>query len=263
MRLRYFLYNAFVIEEAATKIAIDPGINLWIGKLNSLIPKVEWGDVTHVLATHGDPDHYWYVDRVARSANAPVVCGKALVKENGKERVLLDPRKRGIRYSTKLDRLYPLEVGQSVDVDGVRIEGIKTVHGPLALSFFFGLLRHEIAPGPGERIGLGSIGFKITVGGTTLVNLGDTLLQQEWEGLKADVLMIPIGGRLPKNTMNEDEALAAVELISPKLVIPCHYDGAFFWIRDGNSADVRYFKKQVESRGAECRIMGYGEEITI
>lgn len=263
MRIKYFQYNAFLVEEATTKIAIDPGLNLWIGKLNSLIPKSEWGDVTHVLATHGDPDHCWYVDRVARSAKAPVICGKALVKENGQERLLLDPRKRRIRYSTKLDRLYPLEVGQAVDVDGVRIEGIKTVHGPLVLSLFFGLLRHEIAPGPGERIGMGNIGFKITVGETTLVNLGDTLLQQEWEGLKADVLMIPIGGRLPKNTMNEDEALAAVELIAPKLVIPCHYDGAFFWIRDGNSADVRYFQKQVESRGAECRVMGYGEEITI
>ena len=35
MKLRYFLYNTFLIECGATKIAIDPGLNLWIGKLNS------------------------------------------------------------------------------------------------------------------------------------------------------------------------------------------------------------------------------------
>lgn len=108
---------------------------------------------------------------------------------------------------------------------------------------------------------MGAIGFKITVGDTTLVNLGDTLIQKEWEGLKADVLMIPIGGRIAKNTMNEDEALAAVRLISPKLVIPCHYNGAFFWKMNVNPADVRYFQKQVENMGIECRIMGNGDEI--
>lgn len=38
---------------------------------------------------------------------------------------------------------------------------------------------------------------------------GDTLIQKEWEGLKPDILMIPIGGRIAKNTTNEDEALEA------------------------------------------------------
>jgi len=42
MKLKHFLYNAFLIEDATTKIAIDPGLNLWMGKLNSLIPKSEW-----------------------------------------------------------------------------------------------------------------------------------------------------------------------------------------------------------------------------
>jgi len=261
MKLRYFLYNAFLIEDAKTKIAIDPGLNLWIGKLNSLIPKSEWSSITHILATHGDPDHCWYIDRVAQSSKAPVVCGKELVKTEVEERFLLDPRNRGIHYSTKLDRLYPLDVGETMDVDGIRIAGLKAIHGPVVVYFLFGLLRREFAPGPGERVGLGAIGFKITVGDTTLVNLGDTLIQKEWEGLNPDMLMIPIGGRIAKNTMNENEALEAVELISPKLVIPCHYNGAFFWKRNVNPADDGYFKKQVENMGIECRIMGYGDEI--
>lgn len=261
MKLRYFLYNAFLIEDVATKIAIDPGLNLWIGRLNSLIPKSEWSNVTHILATHGDPDHYWYVDRVAQSSKAPVICGKELVKTEGEDKFLIGPRKRGVQYSTRLDRIYALDVGEIINVDGVKIQGLKSVHGPVVVYFLFGLIRREFAPGPGERVGLGAIGFKITVGDTTLVNLGDTLIQKEWEGLKVDVLMIPIGGRIAKNTMNEDKALAAVRFISPKLVIPCHYNGAFFWKRNVNPADVRYFQKQVENIGIECRIMGNGDEI--
>jgi L-ascorbate metabolism protein UlaG (beta-lactamase superfamily) len=261
MRLRYFLYNAFLIEDVATKIAIDPGLNLWIGKLNTLIPQSAWSSVTHILTTHGDPDHYWNVDRVAQSSKAPVVCGKELVKTEGEEKFLLDPRKRGVAYSTRLDRIYALDIGETIDVDGVKIQGLKSVHGPVVVYFLFGLVRREFAPGPGERVGMGAIGFRITVGDTTLVNLGDTLIQREWEGLNPDILMIPIGGRIAKNTMNEDEALEAVRLISPKLVIPCHYNGNFFWKRNVNPADDRYFKKQVENLGIECRIMGYGDEI--
>jgi L-ascorbate metabolism protein UlaG (beta-lactamase superfamily) len=261
MKLRYFLYNAFLIEDVATKIAIDPGLNLWIGKLNSLIPKSEWSNVTHILATHGDPDHYWYIDRVAQSSKAPVVCGKELVKTEGEDRFLLGPRKRGVQHSKRLDRIYALDVGETINVDGVKIQGLKSVHGPVVVYFLFGLIRREFVPGPGERVGMGAIGFQITVDDTTLVNLGDTLIQKEWKGLNPDILMIPIGGRIAKNTMNEDEALEAVKLTSPKMVIPCHYNGAFFWKRNVNSADDRYFKKQVENMGIECRIMCYGDEI--
>lgn len=261
MRLRFFLYNAFLIEDAARKIAIDPGLNLWIGKLNSLIPKSEWSSVTHILATHADPDHYWFVDKVAKTSQAPVVCEKELLKMEGEDKLLLDPRKRGIQYSTRLHRMYGLDVGETIDVDGVQIRGLKSVHGPLVVYFLFGFVRREFAPGPGERIGKGAIGFQITVGDTTLVNLGDTLIQKEWEGLNPDVLIIPIGGRIAKNTMNEDEALEAIGLISPKLVIPCHYNGAFFWKRNVNPAHVQYFKTQVENMGVDCRIMGYGDEI--
>lgn len=261
MKIKYFSYNTFLIEHSKTKIAIDPGLNLWIGKLDSLIPKSEWADITHILATHGDPDHYWHIDRVAQSSKAPVICGKEIVKTQGDDQLLLDPRKRGIQYSTKLERIYPLDVGETIEVDGVKIQGLKSVHGPLVVNFLFGLIRHEFTPGPGERVGLGAIGFKITLGDTTLVNLDDSMIQKEWEGLNPDILMIPIGGRIAKNTMNEDEALEAIQFISPKLVIPCHYNEAFFWKKNCNPADDRFFKKRVEDMGIECRIMGYGDEI--
>ena len=58
MTITHFLYNAFLIEENDIKLAIDPGQNLWMFKLESLIPKSEWPTITHVFITHGDPDHH-------------------------------------------------------------------------------------------------------------------------------------------------------------------------------------------------------------
>ncbi len=49
MKIKHYLYNTFLIEEGNTKIAIDPGQNLWMFKLQSLIPKSEWNDITHIL----------------------------------------------------------------------------------------------------------------------------------------------------------------------------------------------------------------------
>ena len=80
MKIKHFLYNSFLIENGMNKIAIDPGQYFSIINLRSLIPKTEWVSITHILITHGDPDHHWQSDRVAEASNAPVVCGKYLVK---------------------------------------------------------------------------------------------------------------------------------------------------------------------------------------
>ena len=262
MKIRHFWYNAFIIENNKFKIAIDPGQNLWLFKLGSLIPKSEWSSITHILVTHGDPDHYWNADRVAEAAEAPVICGGKLVKKVGAETLLAAPRGRGIQHSTHLEKVYPIDVGESVNLDDVKIEGLKAVHGPLVVKFF-GLKLLDEKPGPGERIGLGAIGFKINIDNKVIVNLGDSLLQKEWQGLKPDILMIPIGGQETKNTMNVEEALEAVKMMSPKKVIPCHYNCGFLWSRKLNSANPDAFKYGVEKMGIECIIMQYGDEILV
>ena len=76
MKIKHYLYNTFIIEDHKTKIAIDPGQNLGLFNLKSLIPKSEWESITHLLITHGDPDHHWQSDRVAEVSNAHVVWEK-------------------------------------------------------------------------------------------------------------------------------------------------------------------------------------------
>ena len=96
------------------------------------------------------------------------------------------------------------------------------------------------------------------------MNLGDTILLDEWESLSADVLMLPIGGLGNSTwTMDVNEALEAVELISPKCVIPCHYNVPFLWKRMFAVADDQRFKREVERLGVECKIFRYGETLIV
>ncbi len=91
---------------------------------------------------------------MAEASGAPIICGKDLVRRIGSETFLLAPRGRGIKYDTPLEKVFPLDVGEAVTLDGVTIEGLKAVHGPIAIKLFG--RRIEQRPGPGERVGLGA-----------------------------------------------------------------------------------------------------------
>jgi L-ascorbate metabolism protein UlaG (beta-lactamase superfamily) len=262
VKITHYLYNAFLIEKAAAKIAIDPGQNLWLLKLRSLIPESEWLSVTHIVITHGDPDHHWHSDRLAEKSGAHVICGKELTKTVNNQTLVIDPRGRGMTSWVQFENLHPLEVGESITLDGVRFEALRSKHGPIAIPVLGFTVKRQ--PGPDERVGLGSTGFKITIGDRTVVNLGDSLLLQEWKGLAPDVLMLPIGG-LGQNTwtMDVSEALEAVKLIAPRIVIPCHYNVPLFWKRKFAVADDDLFKQAAKKLGVECHILGSGEVLEI
>ena len=262
MRITHYLYNAFLVDAGDKRIAIDPGQNLWIFGLRSLIPKEEWPTVTHIVITHGDPDHHWQSDRVARASGAHVVCGKDLTKTLDGETLVIDPRGRGLTSWARFENLHPLDVGESTVLDGVTFEGVRSVHGPIAVPLLGFTIRQK--PGPGERVGLGSIGFTLTIGTHSILPLGASLLLNEWQGLRPTVLMLPIGGLGQDTwTMDVDDALQAVELIDPKLVIPCHYSVPFLWKRKFAIADDMKFRREVEALGKKCTILGAGDSATV
>ena len=262
MRITHYLYNAFLVEEGGARVVIDPGQNLWIFGLRSLIPKEEWPTATHIVITHGDPDHHWQSDRVARVSGAHVVCGIDLTKIQDGETLVIDPRGRALTSWVRFENVHPLDVGESIVLDGVTFEAVRSVHGPIAVPLLGFTIRQN--PGPDERVGLGSMGFKITIGNKSILNLGDSLLLTDWEGLRPTVLMLPIGG-FGQNTwtMDVDDALQAVELIDPELVIPCHYSIPFLRKREFAVADDVRFKREVEALGKTCSILAAGDVATV
>ena len=93
MKITFYGYNAFIIEGDSKKIAIDPGVLcFYYFRMTTLIPKREWDDITHILVTHGDPDHYWNTDRVAKTSNALVVFNRSMIKAVAGKQLALGPR---------------------------------------------------------------------------------------------------------------------------------------------------------------------------
>ena len=265
MEITFFGYNTFLIKSKNKKILIDPGGGFYLfkGWLKTLVPKEEWPDITHIFVTHGDPDHYWHVDRIAEKSGAPVICNKTMVKEDGSKSLLLGPRNKGLAFTTEIKNLYTIVPLETINVDGVKITGIQTAHGPL--QFKIGPFSKALHPCPNERVGWGAIGFQIRINQKTIVNLGDTIIHRdEWKTISSpDVLMIPIGGREVHNTMDENEALETVEMIKPKMVIPCHYNCGGLHRKNANPADAKYFHDEVKKLGFDCARLKEGESIQL
>ena len=232
-------------------------------RFTSLIPKSEWEDITHIFVTHGDPDHYWHADRMAAVSHAPIICNKTMLKEVNGKKLMLGPRDRGVDFTTEFEKYHTLSVHETIEVDGMSITGVKATHGSLIIKL--GPFSKTIKPGPQERIGWGAIGFKILLNGKIIVNLGDTLLHaEEWKSINGpDVLMIPIGGKAVQNTMDVPEALQAIQVMKPKLVIPCHYDCPAFFTEKYNPADEVEFRNGVEELGIQCAILHKGDSISV
>ncbi|RLE48051.1 MBL fold metallo-hydrolase [Candidatus Woesearchaeota archaeon] len=81
---------------------------------------------------------------------------------------------------------------------------------------------------------------------------GDTDFIPEMKDIKADIVVLPVGGTY---TMGAEEAAKAAEIIKPKIAIPCHYGSVV-----GTKDDALYFKELVEEKGIKCVILEPGIE---
>ena len=61
--------------------------------------------------------------------------------------------------------------------------------------------------------------------------------------------------------MDEIEALKAIEIIKPKMVIPMHYNCPMLFTKNGNPADDLLFKKESGKLGIECVILKKGQAV--
>ncbi len=73
------------------------------------------------------------------------------------------------------------------------------------------------------------LGFIVTVEGKRIYYCGDTDFIPEMKQIKADIIIVPVGGTY---TMTAEEAANAVNAIKPELAIPIHYDDIVGSLRD-------------------------------
>jgi len=97
-----------------------------------------------------------------------------------------------------------LKPGQEVTVHGITVQAIP--------AYNIGKAYHPKASQ--------WIGFLLTVEGKTIYYGGDTDLIPEMQSIRADIVILPVGGTY---TMTAKEAAEAVNLIRPEVAIPIHY----------------------------------------
>jgi L-ascorbate metabolism protein UlaG (beta-lactamase superfamily) len=198
-----------------------------------------------------------------KASGAPIIVNESMIEQKNGEALMLGPRSKGLAFDTPVSHYHTIRPFENIDVDGMKIGGIKTTHGPLTIKV--GPFKKTEFPGADERIGWGSIGFRINYKGKTVVNLGDThILPEDWKKIDSpDVLMLPIGGGKVGNTMDENDALEAARIIRPKLLIPTHYNCPMLFSKNGNPADDQLFSREVEKLGVECVILKKGQSVQI
>jgi L-ascorbate metabolism protein UlaG (beta-lactamase superfamily) len=222
MDITWLGHSAFTIKSGETDILIDPFLT---GNPKASTTADELSP-NHILLSHGHQDHYGDIVDIAKRTGATVVAPTEIAGELGEQGVenTLDPN-----------------CGGTVTFDWGWVKMTPAWHTSTTPN-------GTVCTPMGLLIGLEDKVVYFT--GDTALFSDMKLVAQRGDGV--DIAILPIGGHY---TMDRHDAVAAVELIAPKTVIPCHF-GTFPAVE----TDAEAFKADVESStGASCVVLAPGE----
>lgn len=153
----------------------------------------------HVLCTHGHFDHFADAVAVARNTGATMVGAFELVS---------------FAESKGVASVHAMNIGGAVTLPFGRVKMTPAVHTGSIFDADTGGTGGYAEPG----------GFLVTLpSGVRLYHAGDTALTRDFELLagQVDVALLPIGDNF---TMGPEDAVRAVEMIRPQVVLPIHYN---------------------------------------
>ncbi len=224
MILRFLGQSGFQLRHADHEVLIDPFVSE--NELSPVDP--DELEPSYILLTHVHGDHYGDTEDIARRCHATVVSSAEVAGYVSQ---------RGM-------------VGHGMNVGG-------SYHFPFGRVTFTPAWHSNSFP-DGTYGGM-PMGIVIEMGGVTLYHAGDTALFSDMERIGRrglDLALLPIGDNF---TMGPDDALEAVRLLSPRRVVPIHYD-TFPVIRQ----DAAEFKSRVESEtDASCTVLAPGETLEL
>jgi L-ascorbate metabolism protein UlaG (beta-lactamase superfamily) len=222
MDITWLGHSAFQIKSGETDIVIDPFLT-GNPKASTTADELE---PNHILLSHGHQDHYGDLVSIAKRTGAQVVAPTEIADELTNE---LDA-----------EQLHDPNLGGTVTFDWGWVKMVPAWHTSTTPS-------GTVCTPMGLLIKLEDKVVYFT--GDTCLFSDMKLIAQRGDGV--DIAILPIGGHY---TMDRHDAVAAVEFIAPKTVIPCHF-GTFGPIE----TDAEAFKADVEnSTGATCVVLEPG-----
>ncbi len=222
MDIRFLGHSCFELTEGDTRVLVDPFLT---GNPKAAAEASEM-DPTHILLTHGHPDHYGDVEEIAKRTGAHVVAVAEIAGELGEAGVenVSDPN-----------------LGGTVTFDWGWVKLVPAWHTSTT---------------PKGTVNVPA-GMLIHIGGKLVYHLGDTALFSDLKliagrGDPVDVALVCIGGHY---TMDRIDAVTAAEFVGAATVIPCHYD-----TMPVIETDVQAFKADVESQtSSKVEVLQPGE----
>lgn len=203
MKIKWLGHAGFRIDDLIVDPWLEeiPGFGL---KNNYEISEEDKNGVKVICGTHKHEDHFLGSFELAKELNATFVAGMELATE-------------AMHAGCKAEFM---NIGGTIETNGWRISMVPALH--------------SASTNPS--------GFILQKNGKTIYHAGDTGLTKEMELIgkrfAIDVALLPIGGRF---TMDSKEAVEAVKMLKPKIVIPMHFN-TFPMI----TADAEKFRQMVE-----------------
>ena len=225
MKLRYFSHSAFQLTtDAGKKILIDPFLS---GNPTSPV-KANDVEADYIILTHAHGDHIGDSFQIAKRCGSMFICVNELANY----------------CISKGFKAHNMHIGGSHNFDFGRVKFTIAHHGSLT---------------PDNHYAGEPAGVIVWADGKSVYHTGDTGLFYDMKLIgemnPVEYMLLPIGDNF---TMGITDAVKAVEMVSPKLAIPMHYN-TFPVIE----TDPDQFKKMVEQKGLRAKVLKFGEEIEL
>ncbi len=225
VELTYHGHACFVVKVGDTHLLIDPFLTG-----NPLADVgAEEVEADYILVSHGHSDHVGDTVEIAKRMGAMTLSNFEI---------------HNWLLGQGVERAHPLHIGGGYEFPFGRVKLTIAHHGSAL---------------PDGSYGGNPAGFLLTLAGKKIYHACDTALFYDMkfigeEGL--DVAILPIGDNF---TMGPEDALRAVKLLAPRIVIPIHYN-TFEVIQQ----DPQAFAARVEAEtSARCVVLKPGENLRL
>jgi len=220
MQLRYFGHNAWLLTVDSVQILIDP----FLTNNPTAVCGPDVVPADFILVSHGHGDHFGDTISIAKRTGAVVLAIAEIAGYSAQH---------GVKNTLAMN------LGGGIQLPFGRVQMVPALHSSTL---------------PDGTPGGEPAGFLITLKeGLRLYFACDTALFSDMKFFAGvDYAFLPIGDLF---TMGPDDALEAVKIIQPRVVVPCHYNT---W--PPINQDAQAWKARVEQETlSRCVVMKSGE----